>query len=127
MPTLVETSSLQFLDVIASDRFVFGRKHRAIYEPKPIEVGADYPWQFDPTRSHARFVVLSVRAEGVSDVYGGPNYTWRQVIAQRLNEDDTYNPDGEVISIFISGKSRYRVIETVTLVGRMQLVLSRSE
>ena len=131
MSKLVESSSLKFLDVITSDRFVFGRQRSSIYEPEPIEVGFESPWQFeastDPTRSNARFVVLAVRTEGNTEGHGGPYDTWRQVTAKRLNEDDTYNPKGEVISFPISGMRHDQVIQEVTLVGRMQLVISRSE
>jgi hypothetical protein len=131
MSKLVNTTSLKFLDVIASDRFVFGCKQFSIYDPQPIKVGFDSPRPHDestdPTRSLARYVVLSVRTEGNTRAHGGPYDTWRQVTAQRLNEDDTYNPEGEVICFPIGSRGREDEIREVTLVGRMQLVMMRVE
>jgi len=129
MSKLVETSSLKFLDVITSDRFVFGRKEFEIYDPKPINVGYASPWPHhestDETRSNSRYLVLSLKTAGNTEAHGGPDDTWREVIAQRLNDDDTYNHKGEVICFRIEGRfGDEDVITHVTLVGRMQLTMA---
>jgi hypothetical protein len=125
----VSSSSLRFLDVITSERFANGMRWPGLHEEKPIEVGLKEPSTVhdasDPSRGQAKFLVLSVGLAGLTEAFGGPDDTWTQVQAQRLNDDGTYNKDGEVI--VFKADSRYDAIYDVTLVGRMNLAFTPEE
>lgn len=83
-----------------------------------MELGAH-----DPSRASAKFVVESAKMEGGGGGHGGETYPdgWH-VRARRLNEDGTYNPNGEAIRFYMtSGFTCLVEPEHVQIVGEMQM------
>lgn len=82
---------------------------------RTIELGA-----FDESRASAKFVVESAKMQGGDT--GRDEYPdgWH-VRARRLNEDDFYNPDGELIQFYMSGCFTYMIEpKDVEIVGKME-------
>ena len=86
---------------------------------RTVELGAH-----DPDRARAKFVIETANMEGGGtghgphDVY--PN-GWH-IKARRLNNDGTYNPNGEVIRFFMTGWFGCMVDpKDVRVVGKMQM------
>lgn len=80
-----------------------------------IELGA-----FDESRASAKFVVESAKMQGGDT--GRDEYPdgWH-VRARRLNKDDSYNPDGELIQFYMSGCFTYMIEpKDVEIVGKMK-------
>lgn len=120
------TWDLQFLDVITiSEPSVAngskdnseppGRRLKVLVGYEEPETGASA--RNDETRVNAKFVVLQVNEAG--NRYGGPDCSWTEVLARRLNEDGTYDAKGELI-VFKSAK--YPSIRYVDKVAEMRLV-----
>lgn len=65
---------------------------------KVVELGAH-----DPTRATAKFVVERAVMEGGSDHWRDSYPDGWHVTARRLNEDDSYDENNEVIDFFMSG------------------------
>lgn len=97
-------------------------KHR--YNP---ETGEEYTKEvdlgrYDPSRGKAKFVVESAVMCGGG--YGhGPNDYYPDgwgVTARRLNDDGSYNPDGELISFYQGGCFNTTLKEPLEVVGKMK-------
>lgn len=83
-----------------------------------VELGAH-----DPSRASAKFVVESAKMDGGGGGQGGETYPdgW-YVQARRLNEDGTYNPNGEAIRFYMTGGFTCFVEPAqVQIVGEMQM------
>jgi hypothetical protein len=117
------TSQLQRFDVITSPKFQFGMRQGSRFDDKPTEVGFDKRFDrddgSDATRVLARFVVLNAGYGGETIAYGGPHDTWWEVTAQRLADDGSYNPEGEIIQFKSGGWDSN--VDDVTYLGRMTL------
>ena len=93
------------------------------YEKETVEHGA-----YDESRKLAQFVVESAQMElggtghGLGDTFPDGWY----VQARRLNEDGSYNSNGELIKFYQSGCSTCLIPE-VELVGRMKRIFVRAE
>jgi hypothetical protein len=124
MNGIVPSATLKFLDVIQSKRFVHGHRRKTRHGDLPIVVGSDKRFAVDPssdrTRATAKFLVLSAELAGNLIAYGGPHSVWRQITAMRLNDDGSFNPEGEKIT-FSAGRRQNSDIEEVTRVGQMSL------
>ena len=86
---------------------------------RTVELGAH-----DPSRAEAKFVIEAANMEGGGTGHGpGDVYPddWH-VKARRLNDDGTYNPNGEVIQFFMGGCFAYMIdLKDVQVVGKMQM------
>ena len=84
-----------------------------------VELGAH-----DPSRAKAKFVVEVANIQGGGTGHGsGDVYPdgWH-VQARRLNDDGTYNPNGEIIRFYMSGCFTCMVKpKDVQVVGKMQM------
>lgn len=125
----IETFSLKFLDVITTSnpKIANGSKETngRFDDEFKILVGHDQPVTGryeanDESRINAKFVVIQVGTAGEVNGFAGPDDTWTEVVAIRLNDDGTFNPKGQRI-VFRSngwGPSIYAVekIGVMTLV-----------
>jgi len=119
-----KTSELQVGDVVVSRWFKNGEQNSRFQRDLPIEVGInDEPRGFtnatDATRMTAKFVVLHTMIEGNVIIQQGENDYWTRIYAKRLNDDGSFNADGEVITFTNSTSA---TIEEVELVGRMTML-----
>ena len=90
------------------------RTGNVLPKEKTVELGA-----YDPSRAKAIFVVEAARMEGGDKEASYPD-GWR-VSARRLNEDESYDPNGEVIHFYMSGQFQGIIkAEDVQIVGKMQ-------
>ena len=135
-------------DVITSSKFVFGQKSESGKFIKIINVsecpryyvvleqsdgsrkeksflgtvqGID---AFDGSREHAEFVVESARWADNPLTRGTTACAGRwYVSARRLNQDGTYNTDGEYIAFFMCGLLDENVLEVkdIKIIGKMKL------
>ena len=84
-----------------------------------VELGA-----YDSSRATAKFVVEDANMQGGGTGHGlGDTYPdgWH-VQARRLNKDESYNPEGEVICFYMSGRSTCMVEpKDLQIVGKMQM------
>lgn len=124
----INTFSLKFLDVIvvSDPKVANGAKETngRFDDESHILVGYEKPAtgrgaKNDETRVNAKFVVVEARTAGMVDGFGGPDDTYFQVVAMRLNDDGSFNPAGERIAMRSNGygPSIYEVekIGTMTL------------
>ena len=113
----------EFGDVIMSPKFVFGEKSkdglvRFLFDKRyENHIGEAQ----DFSRSEARFVVESaflITADRENRTLVGSF----QVTARRLNDDGTYNINGELLDFFMSGLYGTIFIDDVKVVGKMKSV-----
>ncbi len=127
----IETFSLKFLDVITTSNpnIANGSKETngRFDDEFKVLVGYDQPVTGrdaanDESRVNAKYVVIQAGMAGQVHAYGGPDDTWFEVVAIRLNDDGTFNPKGERISIRSGGYGAS--IYAVEKIGVMTLVPS---
>jgi hypothetical protein len=88
---------------------------------KPMEYSNVELGAYDESRGSALFVVESANLQGGGvDRFSRVADGW-YVRARRLNDDRSYNPDGEVIEFYQSGEFS-GIIPEVEVVGKMKMV-----
>lgn len=112
----------QINDVFAADeRFVHGFRFECGDPREPVQIGVTTPSDNarDESRQHARFRVLQVNPQrGVvarDGVFGA------DVRAIRLGKDNSDDPEGEIIMIYLNSG------EELSIVGRMKLVFEDAD
>lgn len=115
---VTSTRELDLGDVIRSDKFVYGY-HGAVSALRlktthlvgyTSEQNADPAT--DPTRSDALWLVLAVPM-GTDEGCSMGDASWPYVIAQRLHDDGSYDPDGELIAFSDRLSPRVREVDVV--------------
>lgn len=80
---------------------------------------------YDPSRSTAKFIVEAAAMEGGGSGGHGPGDDYPDgwhVKARRLNQDGSYDPDGEVIGFYMTGHFNCMINpKEVQVVGKMQM------
>ena len=79
---------------------------------------------YDPSRAEAKFVIEKAKMQGGGAAHGPGDFYpdgWH-VQARRLSDSGTYDPNGEVISFFMSGSFTNKIeLKDVRVVGKMQM------
>lgn len=113
-------------DVITSEKFSHAYQHAGYNYISIYGVGSQSAMcqkditMEDPTRGKAKFVVIKARTEGASQDTND-DYPHYLVLAQRLDDDETYNPEGEIIS-FPMQSCVYGTVDEkdITIIGKME-------
>lgn len=123
-------SALTHLDVVLSSAFryvantLFIETNSGWRDVRVIsrEECPDRDCAHDASRGQAKFVVIGLPMNNGGGCTSHAQ-EWPYVMAQRLNDDGTHNPEGEIIAFALG--EHYDAIADVEVVGKMRLVAAQ--